>query len=97
MSVAVVVSVIVVAALVVLLAVSVHLARKTLRWLTRTPATCVTRPRRHPGKPSRSSTSTPPAYGHLPTPADPVGALGSLSPDADLSSGSMSESDLLGE
>jgi hypothetical protein len=93
---AVVVSVIVLAALVALLATVIHVARRLVRWLQGTPITPSTR-LRPLSPPSAESSRTPPAYGHLPTPADPVGALGSLSPDADPSSPCMSEGDLIGE
>jgi hypothetical protein len=93
---AVVVSVIVIASLVVLLAVIVHVVVKTVRWLAGTSTTPTSsRSRRHGS--AQGPAVSPPAYGHLPTPADPVGALGSLSPDADLSSRSMRDNELLGE
>lgn len=91
-----VVSVIVVSVLVVLLAVIIHVLRKTVRWLGQPPAPRTAMLGQRPG-PLQRGPSSAPAYGHLPTPDDPVGALGSLSPDADLSSRTMSEGDLLGE
>ena len=44
-----------------------------------------------------TAAATPPPFGGLPTLNDPVGPLGNLAPDADLSSNADSEREIYGE
>lgn len=73
------ISIVVLAALVVLIVVLVQLARRLLRLVSGRSETS----RRCGGGARDRDVSS---FGRLHTPADPVGPVGSLAPDADLSS-----------
>jgi hypothetical protein len=84
----IVVSVLLLAAIVTVIAAGIHVVLRVIRWAASSPPGPASGPER---------TGSPPPYGALPTLADPVGGLGGLSPDADLSSGATSSRDLYGE
>jgi hypothetical protein len=86
----IVVSVLVLAALVALIVAVVDVVRRVTRWALRPSAPT-------PGRTVVERTGEPPPYGGLPTPADPVGALGGLSPDADLGDPGASSREMHGE
>lgn len=85
----IVVSVLVLAVLVAVLAAAVGFVRPVTRWAMRPSPSSVARVAPHE--------PTPPAYGALPTPADPVGPLGGLAPDAGLGDPAASSRELHGE
>jgi hypothetical protein len=77
-------------AIVATLVAAVGLVRRVLSWAAASTA-------RSSAPASSSEADRPPAYGSLPTLADPVGPLGNPAPDADLGPGPGSSRDIYGE
>ena len=81
----IVVSAVVITGLLLLTGVAVQVTRRILRWARNSPRVDI-------GSPSQGY-----PFGELRTPADPVGPLGSMAPDASLSGDLTQPSDLYGE
>jgi hypothetical protein len=83
----IVVSALLLATLIAVVAAIVDVVRRVTRWALDSSA---------PRTPADGSVR-PPAYGSLPSPADPVGPLGGLAPDADLGEPVASSREMHGE